>query len=125
MNVKQLKLLIIDDEEILSMMLKEYLEDMNMYVVTAECGKEGLDALAAESFDAVIVDMRLPDMDGDDFIKTASATYSGIEFFIHTGSHDYKLPDELVKLGMTTDSIFFKPISDMDIIYQRIMHSNS
>jgi YesN/AraC family two-component response regulator len=114
------KVLIIDDEEMVGDMLKDFLEDCGFNVQTALTGKEGLDLVSKEKFHVAIVDMRLPDMTGNDFITQANETDPGIKYFVHTGSHEYRLPEKLVSIGMSHESILYKPITDMNVIYQAI-----
>ncbi|MCP4129529.1 MAG: response regulator [bacterium] len=121
MGAKKIKLLIIDDEEMVSEMLKDYLEDYGFSVKTAINGEEGLKLIAAEEFDAAIVDIRLPDMDGNDVVMQAHKIRPGIKYFIHTGSLDYRVPEELSKLGLQDDSVLRKPVRDMDIVYNTIV----
>ena len=56
--------LIIDDDEALAEMLSEFLEARDLEVVTRFRADTGLAALEEESFDAVILDVMLPDLDG-------------------------------------------------------------
>lgn len=56
--------LIIDDDEALTEMLGEYLEDQGFGVVARARADRGLETLAAAPFDVVILDVMLPDLDG-------------------------------------------------------------
>ncbi len=113
-------ILIVDDEEMVGDMLKDFLEDFGFDVKTALNGKDGLDLISKEKFHAAIVDMRLPDMIGNDFIIKADTIQSGIKYFVHTGSHEYRLPEKLKALGLSSETIIYKPILDMNIICQVI-----
>ncbi len=121
MDQEDIRVLIIDDEEIISSTLKDYLEDFNFSIDTADTGEGGLLCLQSAKFDAAIVDLRLPDMDGNDFILKSSRIQPDIEFFIHTGSIDYVIPPELIELGLSADSIIHKPVLDMDTIRDAIL----
>ncbi len=59
-------LLIVDDEENLRYSLKKGLESEKLRVITAETAKQGIDAVREHEPDAVILDVRLPDMSGLD-----------------------------------------------------------
>ena len=58
------KILLVDDSPGGLLALEAILEDLGERLVTARTGQEALDKLAAESFAAIILDIRLPDLDG-------------------------------------------------------------
>ncbi|MDX1433420.1 MAG: response regulator, partial [Gammaproteobacteria bacterium] len=58
------RLLMIDDDENLSAMLAEYLAPMGMELHACTHAQIGLERLAAEHFDALVLDIMLPDVDG-------------------------------------------------------------
>ncbi|GGF88761.1 hypothetical protein GCM10010912_37440 [Paenibacillus albidus] len=59
------KVLVVDDEEILRMLIVDTLEDLEgVELRTAENGRDALDLLAAERFDLVILDYMMPLMTG-------------------------------------------------------------
>jgi len=60
-----------------------------------------------------IMDMRLPDMDGNSAIRILHQRYPDMEFLIHTGSSSYSLPDDLRAMGLDDDRVYQKPLSDM------------
>ena len=62
-------------------------------------------------------------MDGNRIITEASNYKPDMKFFIHTGSLDYVMPDNLKALGLTNDSIIYKPIRDMEMVYNKIESS--
>jgi two-component system response regulator AtoC len=64
-------ILIIDDEENLRHMLSVMLTRQGYRVVTAEHGAEGLCRLGAEVYDFVLCDIRMPQMDGREFLARA------------------------------------------------------
>lgn len=115
-----IRVIIIDDEKMITKMLKGYLEDHGFAVMTASSGEEGLALLYRETFDAAIVDLRLPDMDGNEVITKAVAIQPRLQCFIHTGSVDYMPADDLTSLGIDADSIIHKPIRDMSEICRKI-----
>ena len=61
---KQKQILLIDDDERLSAMIVEYLENNEYKVVRAATGEQGLEFHRAQIFDAVILDLMLPGIDG-------------------------------------------------------------
>ena len=116
-----IKIMIVDDESSIPLMIKDYLDDETDFEVTiAISGEDALKSYTLETPDLCIVDMRLGGMTGNDFIIAASKINSGCKFIIHTGSIDYVLPQELIKMDITTDSILFKPVFQLDDFYKKI-----
>jgi len=114
------KILVVDDERFLRVSLTDYLEDCGFPVQAAASAEEGLEQLERDSADLCIVDMRLPGMNGNEFILRAHARDPRIRFIIFTGSVDYCLPETLRKLGLTLDNILFKPLTDMAELLNKI-----
>ena len=91
---EKIKILYVDDEQI---NLKLFIIGMrkNYDVITAENGLIGLEILAKnEDTKIVVSDMRMPKMNGLEFIKEAKRKYPNIRFFILTG---YEISEEIQK----------------------------
>lgn len=114
------KILIVDDEAGLLYSLMAFFEDENFDVKGASSGEEALEILKEEDVDAVIVDMRLPGIDGNEVILQAKDLGSKAKFLIHTGSTDYKLPTSLIDLGYRQEHIFLKPLADLSILTETV-----
>lgn len=67
------RVLIIDDEDNMRHMLASVLSRLGYGVESAENGRSGLDVLRKEVFDVVLCDIRMPEMDGMEFLRQASA----------------------------------------------------
>lgn len=65
------RLLIVDDDADLFLLLKEYLEDEGFSCVHAEDGSAGLSLLVSEKWDLAILDVMLPGMDGLQVLERA------------------------------------------------------
>jgi len=57
-------LLVVDDNKVNRMVLSRNLEQQGHIVETAENGKEGLEKIRTQSFDLVLLDIEMPEMDG-------------------------------------------------------------
>ncbi len=114
------KILIVDDETGLLYSLMAFFEDENFDVKGASSGEEALEILKKEDVDAVIVDMRLPGIEGNEVILQAKELGSRAKFLIHTGSTDYKLPASLIDLGYRQEHIFLKPLADLSILTETV-----
>jgi len=81
-----ISLLYVDDEPALLNASKMYLERSGDFVVTvARSAMEGIRLLAEETFDAIISDYEMPDMNGIDFLKHLRSERNEIPFLIFTG----------------------------------------
>jgi DNA-binding response OmpR family regulator len=58
------RVLLIEDDSRLAAMVSEYLSGAGYRVATAASGADGLERLAKERYDALVLDLSLPDMDG-------------------------------------------------------------
>ncbi|MBK4732148.1 response regulator transcription factor [Oxynema sp. CENA135] len=65
----QKRLLLIDDDPNLILLVKDYLEFRGYMVVTAENGREALEILEREIPDMIICDVMMPEMDGYSFVQ--------------------------------------------------------
>lgn len=70
------KILIVDDEKLMRVSLEDKLRKEGYVVTSLSNAMEGLMALQSENFDAVISDVRLPKMDGLEFLREIKKTSS-------------------------------------------------
>jgi DNA-binding NtrC family response regulator len=91
-----IKLLIVDDDQICREILRDALATLEIEVVLAGDGIEGLEKLAAEPFDILITDLNMPRMDGMTLLQEARERYPHILTIIITGYGS---------LGSATDAI--------------------
>ncbi len=104
-----MNILIVDDEIILQERLKSEFSAKGLKVFLADNGEAALDVLERESIDFVLSDVRMPIMDGFQFLVLAKEKY-GVELPIYfmTGVGPY-LPIELEEAGAA--GIFAKHLS--------------
>lgn len=101
--------LFVDDEEI-NLFIFEKSFEKDFSVITASSGSEGLEKLKNHSSEikVVISDMRMPEMDGLQFVETARSQYGEISYFILTG-YSFNEDLEAALEGKLIDQIFKKP----------------
>ncbi len=107
--------LVVDDEPSIRNSLVEFLEDCQFEVTAASSAERALELIDQTSIDVAVVDIRLPKLDGDSFIIQAHERYPRMQFLIHTGSVEYKLPAELKRFGVTHEHVFLKPQMDLAV----------
>jgi DNA-binding response OmpR family regulator len=66
-------ILVIDDDRELCWLIKEYLEPLGYVVTTAHTGPDGLQRALSQRFDAIILDVMLPGLDGFEVLKRLRA----------------------------------------------------
>ncbi len=60
----QVTILVIDDDDAVRLSFADYLEDLDFRVITAENGRIGVEKFSPDVIDLVLVDLRMPEMDG-------------------------------------------------------------
>ncbi len=110
------RILIIDDEPVISKSLAAYLQDNDFETRTCLSAEEALKMVQQQEFALAIVDLRLPGMSGEKFILTAHTIRPGLRFLIHTGSVDYRPGSEIRAVGIRPEHVFLKPVKDLSVI---------
>jgi len=114
MNLDGTKILIVDDETDLCLVLSWEFEDVGMEVLQANSGNKAIEVLKQNSVDVVLSDIKMPDGDGVvllEYIKEHSVPIKAT--YLMTGYSDYP-EEELLKKGMT--KLLSKPINTNDLI---------
>ncbi len=81
-------LLFVDDESNILSSLKRLFRPLGYKIHTATSGVEGLDLLARESVDLIVSDMRMPEMDGAEFLEKAAQHWPDTVRILLTGYSD-------------------------------------
>ncbi len=79
------KILVVDDEPSILQLLREALSQWGYQVKSASSASNALDAVRADMFDAVITDIRMPEMTGLELLKAIKRHDESIEVVIMTG----------------------------------------
>jgi len=93
------KILIIDDEVNVGLLLSKFLTRNGFEVDTAANGGSGMEYLKAKEYELVLCDFRLEDTDGREMLKNIKALYPKTGVIIITGYSDIKMAVELIKMG--------------------------
>jgi CheY-like chemotaxis protein len=96
------RLLIAEDEDTLSYFLRRSLEDATppFRVEVAAAGGEALRRAAGSRFDLMLVDLKLPDMDGLSLIKAVRQFDPFVKVIVMTAYGSPEAEDEVKKLGV-------------------------
>lgn len=93
------KILIVDDEIDICLLLNKFLSKKGYKVEEAYTGKKALALIEKNDYDLVICDFRLPDMDGTESIKLIKSLKPQLKIVIITGYSDVKTAVQCIKLG--------------------------
>ncbi|MBC7744396.1 MAG: sigma-54-dependent Fis family transcriptional regulator [Flavobacterium sp.] len=93
------KILIIDDEINIGLILSKFLTRNGFEVNTATSGASAFEYLAKDFYNLVLCDFRLEDTDGREILKKIKQSYPETCVIIITGYSDIKLAVELIKMG--------------------------
>ncbi len=110
---QSLRILIVDDQEIICELISEYLRGDGHETVYATSGSEGLDRFRAGSFDLVITDQSMPEMSGAQLASAIKAHEPSTPVIMLTGFGEEmqargSLPSEI-------DLVLGKPVSSADL----------
>lgn len=108
-----LDVLLIDDDEKLAPLLKEYCEQFDIRITSKELPSTGLAALSKDKFDAVILDVMMPEMDGFEVCKKIRHT-SQIPIIMLTARGD--VTDRVVGLEIGADDYLPKPFNARELV---------
>ena len=106
------RLLIIDDDARLAAMVSDYLGAAGFIVERRLTGREGLAALDGEAFDAVILDVMLPDIDGFEVCRLLRARAQTPILMLTARGEEM---DRIVGLEIGADDYLPKPFSPREL----------
>ncbi|MDJ0554546.1 MAG: response regulator transcription factor [Microcoleaceae cyanobacterium MO_207.B10] len=113
---KKKKILVVDDENSLRLLLKRHLELQGYEVKDAMSGVDALSILEQEEPDLIVSDVMMPEMDGLEFCQRLRASNSGqLVPFIFLSSKS-ELEDRIVGLSMGADDYLNKPFEMRELV---------
>jgi DNA-binding response OmpR family regulator len=109
-----LRVLVVDDDERLYALIASYLEQNDVSPAPAENGRRALDLLEREAFDAVLLDVMMPGMDGLTVLKSLRARWPSLPVIMLTAKGDET--DRVVGLELGADDYLAKPFSPRELL---------
>ena len=113
MSNEEIKVLIIEDDTELLMVLSMYLKKYGMQTACAEDPYIGLSMLTQDKFDLIILDLTLPGMDGLDVVQKIRE-HSNIPIIISSARND--LTDKVIGLERGADDYMPKPYDPRELV---------
>ena len=124
------KILIIEDEEAIADLEKDYLELSGFQVEIENDGEKGLEAAMNGSFDLIILDLMLPGLDGFEICRRIRDEKNIPILMVSAKKDDI---DKIRGLGLGADDYMTKPFSPSELVarvkahlarYERLVNSN-
>jgi DNA-binding response OmpR family regulator len=112
-SVAGTRLLVIDDDRKLCRLIQEYLEPLGYSVTSASTGPEGLDRATNELWQAVILDVMLPGMDGFEVLRQIRR-HSDVPVLMLTARGEEA--DRIVGLELGADDYLPKTFSPRELL---------
>lgn len=102
------KILVVEDEQSIRTVIKDYLERANFIAVEAQNGKEALELIEDEVFDLAILDVMLPYVDGWTLCRRIKQKSPTPVIFLTARAEEY---DEIMGFELGADDYIKKPFS--------------
>jgi DNA-binding NtrC family response regulator len=93
------KVLLVDDEEEFVETLAERMRTRGMEVATTNSGADALERVGAEDFDVVVLDLKMPGIDGMEALERIKRRRPDIQVVLLTGYATVEKGVEAIKLG--------------------------
>jgi len=107
--------LVVDDNRLNSRLIGIFLNRLGWSVVIADTGKQAIRALERQPFDVVLLDLRMPEMGGEEVCSTIRQTHALADLPV-VAYTAHSLPDERDRLlACGFNSLLAKPITFADV----------
>lgn len=116
--MEKMRIMLVDDEERYLKTTKKLIEKKGYSVLTAQSGKEALEKLKPQNVHVVILDVKMPGMDGNETLKAIKTLYPLVEVIMLTGHATVDSAIDGLKSGAC--DYLMKPADIDDIIKKAI-----
>jgi DNA-binding response OmpR family regulator len=106
------RILIVDDDQSLAEMVADYLRGLGYAVDTAFTGASGIERLHKDGFDALILDVMLPDLDGFEVCRRVRSTHDLPILMLTARGEEI---DRIVGLELGADDYLPKPFNPREL----------
>lgn len=115
--MKEMKVLLVDDEETFVKTLSERLSMRDMKSDSVFGGQQALDFVDENEPDVMVLDLKMPGIDGMEVLRRIKKKYPRIQVIILTGHGTEKDEDEARRLGIFD---YMQKPADIEILAQKI-----
>ena len=116
------KVLLVDDEEDFLETLADRMRTRGMTVDTSTSAMEAIKRIDTESYDAIILDLMMPGMDGLEALKIVKERRPELQIILLTGFGTLEKGIEAMKLGATD---FVEKPADLESLTQKIKNAHA
>ncbi|MCK5541543.1 MAG: response regulator [Desulfobacterales bacterium] len=116
----KMRIMLVDDEERYLQTTKKLIEKKGFEVLTAQSGKDALEKLKLQNVHVVILDVKMPGMDGNETLKAIRTLYPLVEVIMLTGHATLSSAIDGLKSGAY--DFLMKP-ADIEIIIEKALEA--
>ena len=98
--MKEMKVLLVDDEEEFVRSLSERMKMREVNSDVALSGEEAFETMTEDLPDVMVLDLKMPGMDGMEVLRRAKEAYPGVQIIMLTGHGSEKDEKEARRLGV-------------------------
>lgn len=110
----QAKVLVVDDDEVVRLSYQRSLQTAHCDVEAVSNGEDALQAVQQKSFDVLLLDLRMPGMDGMSVLKAVKQRSPKSEVIVITGYPTIESAKQAVQLGAF--DYLAKPVGPAEVI---------
>jgi DNA-binding NtrC family response regulator len=103
---KKIRIIVIDDDQTIREVLRDFLQELGYQVILASDGLEGMEKIKQERYDLIVLDIRMPYVSGIGLIKIAREINPHIPVICMTG---YGVSPEKIAAEEEVNLILSKP----------------
>ncbi len=111
------KVLLVDDEEDFLEIMSERLTSREMVVTTSTSASQAIEDIGKDMYDAVILDLQMPGMDGLEALKQMKEKRPELQIILLSGHGTMEKGVEAIKLGAMD---FLEKPADLEVISEKI-----
>lgn len=111
---KKANILIVDDEEVVRISHLRSLSGIDCNARVVADGVQALEVMEQQAFDVILLDLRMPDLDGMDVLKTIKQRWPESEVVVITGYPTIESAKEAVRLG--AHNYLAKPVGPDEVV---------
>ena len=116
------KVLLVDDEEDFLEAMAERMRARDMEVTTASSASEAFKKMESETFDAIVLDFQMPEMDGMEALKSIKAKRPESQIILLTGFATVEKGVQAMKEGAAD---FLEKPADLEVLSQKIKEAKA
>jgi len=115
-DVQQLKVLVVDDNEVNRMVLTTFLAQHDVAFEEAASGEEALTRISENGFDVVLLDIQMPDISGIEVAHRVMSMECNTPFLVAVTAHAFpEQREEIIAAGFS--EFLIKPISETGLMH--------